>query len=463
MAFDPNCCFNERDVEGKLIIQYLLPELGFAPDTWYRERTFDNIRLDFLAFRNRIVSCTDLSQEKPCLIIETKHPKQDLERHVSQLKEYLNRLGVEFGLLTNGREIRIYKQGQNILDLLFRCFGREVHKNIGLIREIIGSENLSLPVNIPIGTENNRVELAEVNQTQHNRNEFKEWGQKMKVIAIYHNKGGVEKTTVSVNLAAALQNKGKRVLLVDIDAQANSTFATGLIKFQFNEDDDLKDSNVYHIIESKDFNSISEIKRQSQLFNSPEIDVIPSHIDLIEQQEKLTKIAASRFRLHHKIQQAEDDYDIVIIDAPPSRDVYAEIALIAADYLIIPSDLKPFANQGLANVQSFIQDVNEFRNDMGKEKLKVIGVLPSKILSNNKYLEFVFPKQKQTILEHYNFPVMDNVIYERTALSNCINKTITAGIHTLPDPKSIFAFDSDADSVREFRNLATEVLNKISE
>ena len=64
----------------------------------------------------------------------------------------------------------------------------------------------------------------------------------MQVIAVYHNKGGVGKTTVSVNLAAALRKKGKNILLIDIDAQANSTFATGLIKFQFEEDDNLKDS-----------------------------------------------------------------------------------------------------------------------------------------------------------------------------------------------------------------------------
>lgn len=285
----------------------------------------------------------------------------------------------------------------------------------------------------------------------------------MKVIAIYHNKGGVGKTTVSVNLAAALQNKGKRVLLVDIDAQANSTFATGLIKFQFNEDDNLKDNNVYHLIESGEFNFISDLKQSSQLFNSPEIDVIPSHINLIDKQDKLTRFAASRFRLHHKIQQAEDDYDIVIIDAPPSRDVYAEIALIAADYLIIPSDLKPFANQGLSNVQDFISEIDETRTSIGKEKLNVIGVLPSKILSNTRYLEFVFPKQKQNIIDHYSFPIMESIIYERTALSHCVNKTIMAGVHNLPDPKSIFAFGGDSESVKEFRNLAAEVLNKISE
>lgn len=215
----------------------------------------------------------------------------------------------------------------------------------------------------------------------------------MKTIAIYHNKGGVGKTTTAVNLAAAFQNKGKRVLLIDIDSQANATFSTGLIKFQFEEDDDLVNSNVFQLLESGEFNFIPEIVRKSNGFNIPEIDVIPSHISLIDKQDRLTKLAASRFRLNTKLQQVEDDYDITIIDAPPSRDIYAEIALIAADYLIIPSDMKPFANQGLNNVKAFISEVNETRSNIGKAPLEVLGVLASKILTNNQYLKFVFPRQ----------------------------------------------------------------------
>jgi cellulose biosynthesis protein BcsQ len=153
----------------------------------------------------------------------------------------------------------------------------------------------------------------------------------MKTIAIYHNKGGVGKTTTAVNLAAAFQNKGKRVLLIDIDAQANSTFSTGLIKFQFEEDDDLVNRNVFQLLESGEFNFIPEIVRKSNGFNTPEIDVVPAHISLIDNQDRLTKLAASRFRLNSKLQKVEDNYDITIIDAPPSRDIYAEIALIAAD------------------------------------------------------------------------------------------------------------------------------------
>lgn len=283
----------------------------------------------------------------------------------------------------------------------------------------------------------------------------------MKTIAIYHNKGGVGKTTTAVNLAAAFQNKGKRVLLIDIDSQANSTFSTGLIKFQFEEDDDLVNSNVFHIVGSGEFNFIPEIVRRSNGFNTPEIDVIPSHISLIQKQDELTQRAASRFRLINKLQQVEGNYDITIIDAPPSRDIYAEIALIAADYLIIPSDMKPFANQGLNTVKAFISDVNEVRATIGKAPLEVLGVLASKILTNSRYLTHTFPRQKEAVINRHGFPVLETIIYERTALSNCVNKTIPVGMMDIPDPKSIFEFDRDGDSVKEFRNLSYEVMTKI--
>lgn len=280
--------------------------------------------------------------------------------------------------------------------------------------------------------------------------------------------GGVGKTTVAVNLAAALSKKGKRVLLIDLDSQANTTFATGLIKFQFEEDDNLRDSNIYHVLESGDFNLIQDIARKSHYFNHPEIDVIPSHINLIAGQYKLNQIGASKTRLVTKLKKVENEYDIVIIDTPPSRDLYAQVALIATDYLIIPSDLKPFANQGLLSVKSFIEEVNEFREVIGKNPIILIGVLPSKIATNSKFLEFSFPKQRRVISERYNLELMDTVIYERTVLSECTNQTISIGDLEVPDPKSIFDFAESKPSstpaqtsAGEFELLSVEVLKKM--
>lgn len=292
----------------------------------------------------------------------------------------------------------------------------------------------------------------------------------MQVIAIYHNKGGVGKTTVSVNLAAALKNKGHRVLLIDLDSQANSTFATGLIKFQFEEEDNLINNYVYHLLEAGDFHFIPEVARPSETFNQPEIDVIPSHIDLIVHQEKLNRIGASRSRLLTKLNRVKELYDIVIIDTPPSRDLYAEVALITANHLIIPSDLKPFANQGLANVKMFVKLANEFReNMMGRVPLNIMGVLPSKISTNTQFMKHTFPRQKSAVTGYYQLPLMETVIYERMPLSHSISHTKKTGETELevPDPKSIFEFckidrsTSAAQSAQEFEDLANEVLRKI--
>jgi cellulose biosynthesis protein BcsQ len=364
---------------------------------------------------------------------------------------------VPYGLLTNGKEIRIYQKKINDLELVFQCFGKEIDTKIDKIKTFIGRDSLK---------ERQFIDNPEA-QTVENNLSFEIKRQHfMKTIAVYHNKGGVGKTTIAVNLAAAFSKKGKKVLLIDIDSQANTTFATGLIKFQFEEDDDLREQNVCHLLESGDFNFIPDIVRQSQYFNNPEIDIIPSHITLIEKQETLNKILASRSRIVAKLKRVEKDYDIVIIDTPPARDLYAQVALIAADYLIIPSDLKPFANQGLPTVKNFVKEINESREVMGKKPINIMGVLASKISTNSKFLQYTFPKQRSVISERYDLPLMEAVIYDRTVLSECMNQTIQVGDLEYPDPKSILKYaeevKSDAQkSAREFEILAEEVLRKI--
>jgi chromosome partitioning protein len=452
LSFNPELCRNEREVESKLIVQYLLPKLGYSLDTWHQERQVGKLRPDFLVFMPQRLFKSG-SKFSWCLAIEAKHPNRKLDHHVGQIKKYLTDLNITYGILTNGKELRIYQQNTNSFQLVFTCAGREIDQKISDIIQIIGRDRLQSQLSV-VPTKL----LAHVVPSPRMPS--------MKTIAIYHNKGGVGKTTISTNLAAAFSAKGYRTLLIDLDSQANSTFATGLIKFQFEEDDDIRDRNVYHALASSESSFISELVRESSYFNDPEIGVVPAHINLIEKQDTLTTMMASRTRLLTKLQLVENDYDLVIIDTPPSRDIYAEAALITSDYLIIPSDLKPFANQGLPTVKDFIISVNENRKTFNRKPLEVLGVLASKISTNARYLEHSFPLQRAVISERYEMSLMDSVIYDRTALSASFNQTVVVGDMEYPDPQSIFKYaqrhrNTAETSALEFEVLATEVLTKI--
>ena len=454
MLFNPELCRNESEVESKFIVQYLLPQLGYTPNTWHQEVAMGSIRLDFLAFAAQSIPFVLDANSPLSVVMEAKSPKQNLNHHVLKLRRYLTSLNVRYGLLTNGKEIRIYQKLEDEIKLVFQCDGNDVEEKIEEIRGLIGRESLK--------NRQFKTELSvQVQNLEPKREHF------MKTIAIYHHKGGVGKTTVAVNLAAALSNHGKRVLLIDIDAQANTTFATGLIKFQFEEDDDLKERNVFHLLYTVETNLlIPDIVRKSNSFNEIEVDVIPSHISLIQGEQKLLMLGSSRFQLAKKLALVKEIYDIAIIDTPPSLNIYASSALTAADYLIIPSDLKPFSKQGLLSVKNFIKtEINENRENMGKQPISIMGVLPSKISSNPQYLKHTFPRHRDIIPKRYELPLMENMITEKTALSHCINKTLVVGNLEIPDPKSIFDFakyeSSASQSAVEFEALAIEVIRKM--
>jgi chromosome partitioning protein len=460
LSFNPELCRNESEVESKLIVQYLLPKLGYTPDTWHQEIALGSIRLDFLVFIQQLPAKLDLKSPFG-LVLEAKHPRKNLDLHVHQIRRYLSSLNICYGLLTNGKELRIYQYACGSLQLVFQCAGRDIDAKLADIIKLIGRDCLAEQLRQRLQSQVLSIQPTVVSATTLPPNVSS-----MKTIAIYHNKGGVGKTTVSTNLSAALSKKGYKVLLIDIDAQANSTFATGLVKFEFEEDDDLRDRNICNLIASGDSESIYDVYRESQYFNDPEIDVIPAHINLIDKQSDLTTMVTSRTRLLKQLKHVETTYDFVIIDTPPSRDIYAEVALIAADYLLIPSDLKPFANQGLPTVKDFIKKMDESREAFSRAPIELLGVLPSKISTNARYLQYTFPKQREVIARRYNMPLMESVIYDRAALSESFNKTIVVGDIEYPDPKSIFKYAAEIKnaaqtSAMEFEVLADEILCKI--
>lgn len=460
MSFDPSFCRNESEVESKLIVQYLLPQLGYSPDTWHQEVTFGSIRLDFLAFATQVIPFVLDVNSPLSVVMEAKHPNQNLNNHVRRLQRYLTSLNVRYGLLTNGKEIRIYERIQDNIRLVFQCTGKEVDARLDEIKNLIGRDSLqgkSLEVSLKVkNLQDNLINPQSISTPDL----AKKRQSTMKVIAVYHNKGGVGKTTTVVNLAAALGKKGKKVLVIDLDSQANTTFATGLIKFDDEQFDDIKDSNILHVLQSEEFYQIPEVSRKSR-FSNPEISVVPSHITLMHHENELNQLDYSRMILIQKLKMVEDQYDIVLIDTPPSLNLYARIALIAADYLIIPSDLKPFANQGLLNVKDFIKKVDGFKKQIGKSPIEVLGVVACKISTNARFVQATLPKRIKAVSERYNLDVMDTVIYDRDDLAKCAEKVQIIGDMEIADPVSVLDFKPDSTAAQEFELLAIEVLRKI--
>jgi cellulose biosynthesis protein BcsQ len=451
LPFNPELCRNESEVESKLIVQYLLPQLGYTPDTWHQEVVLGSIRLDFLAFAAQVIPFVLDANSPLSVVMEAKHPKQNLNNHVLRLRHYLTSLNVQYGLLTNGKEIRIYEKFQNDVRLVFQFSGKDIETKIDEIKGFIGRESLK---------EKQFIDKSEIEIAEDDLNLETKRQNSMKIIAVYHNKGGVGKTTTVVNLAAAIRKKGKRVLVIDLDSQANTTFATGLVKFDDEDFDDIKDSNIFHVLQSEDFYPISEVARKSN-FSNPEIYVVPAHIDLIRLETELNALDYSRLILIEKLEEVKEQYDVVLIDTPPSLNLYAKIALIATDYLIIPSDLKPFANQGLTNVKEFIKTINGFRKQIRKPPIEIIGVLASKISTNAKFVQSTLKNRIEKVSSRYGINVMDAVIYEREDLAKCAEKIQIVGDMEIADPISVLDFKPESTSAQEFELLAIEVLQKI--
>ncbi len=476
LFFDPDRCRNETEVESKFVVQYLLPALGYNPYNWSQEVALGSIRLDFLVFARQILPFRINSDSPLALIIEAKSPRDNLNSHVKKTIKYIRALNVAYGVLTNGKEFRILGEQDKEIQTIFQCKGRDVPDRLDKIKQLIGYQEIAQRKKITIGSgasndpdrvyntendkpvkENPSSVVIPVSSSQPEVIKEKQ----MKTIAVYHNKGGVGKTTTVVNLGAALARMNYRVLLIDLDSQANTTFATGLMRFIFEENDDIKDKNIYHVISEKMQYFIPDVIRSAS-YSIFAVDVLPSHINLVMQERILQDISPAKTRLLEKLKKVSDRYDFVFIDCPPSLNLYAQIGLVSADYLIIPSDLKPFANQGLNNVFRFVNEINEFREVIGKNQLEILGILPSKIMTNDKYVKNTLPLLVEKIKTKYQIPIFDTFIFERIDLAKCVDNTLVEENAILPDPKSIYDFKPDCPSAHEFNQLCNEFLLKVN-
>ncbi|HEX9600297.1 MAG TPA: AAA family ATPase, partial [Mariniflexile sp.] len=145
-----------------------------------------------------------------------------------------------------------------------------------------------------------------------------------KIIAIANQKGGVGKTTTSINLAASLGVLEKRVLLIDADPQANATSGIGL-------DVESIEIGTYQLLEHSSSARDAILKTET-----PNLDIIPAHIDLVAIEIELVDKEAREYMLKKALQEIKDDYDYILIDCAPSLGLLTLNALTAADAVIIP-------------------------------------------------------------------------------------------------------------------------------
>jgi len=180
-----------------------------------------------------------------------------------------------------------------------------------------------------------------------------------RIIAVANQKGGVGKTTTSVNLAASLANYRSKVLLVDLDPQGNATMGSGVDKHELDLSACESIMGECHVNEAKVFSEQAGY------------DVLPSNSDLTAAEVGLMNATMKEKRLKLALGQVADNYDYIIIDCPPSLNMLTLNALVAADGVLIPIQTEYYALEGLSALLRTIEQIQQHMNP----ELKVDGIL----------------------------------------------------------------------------------------
>lgn len=183
-----------------------------------------------------------------------------------------------------------------------------------------------------------------------------------KAIAIFNQKGGVGKTTTNINLAACLALKGKRVLIVDIDPQGNTTTGMGISKKEL-------EYTSYNILVDKDVVPEKTIIK-TQVKN---LDIIPASVNLAGAEIEMVQVVGRELRLKKALDKIKDKYDYIFIDCPPSLGLLTINSLTAVDSVLIPIQCEFYALEGVSQLMSTIDLVKKSLN----AKLEIQGVILS--------------------------------------------------------------------------------------
>jgi chromosome partitioning protein len=181
-----------------------------------------------------------------------------------------------------------------------------------------------------------------------------------RVLAVANQKGGVAKTTTVASLGAAMAEKGRRVLLVDLDPQGSLTFSLG-------HDPDKLAVSIHEVL-------LGDVEPSAALLSTSEgMTLLPANIDLAGAEAMLLMRAGREYALKRGLAKVRDDYDVIIIDCPPSLGVLTLNGLTAADDVIVPLQCETLAHRGVGQFLRTINDVQQITN----ADLTLLGALPT--------------------------------------------------------------------------------------
>ena len=249
-----------------------------------------------------------------------------------------------------------------------------------------------------------------------------------KIIAVVNQKGGVGKTTSAVNLTAALHDLGMKVLLCDFDPQANASSGLGVDKRRIKH-------SIYDVV-------INKTEVSAAIVQTPYGDVLPSHPDLAGAGVELMTMDNPNHRLANALESVRDQYDLILIDCPPSLELLTLNGLTAADGILVPVQCEYYALEGLSDLMSTLRAVKRRINP----RLEIFGVALTMFDGRTNFSTQV----AQEVRRHFPGKVFSTVVPRNVRLAE-------APSHGLP----VTAYDKSSRGAKAYMAMAEEIKAKL--